>query len=198
MTTTTRPRYGLTLSAPGAEPLTTAEAKTHLRVGHANDDTYIDTLVKSARIQAENFLNRALITQVVVMTLDCFPAVIEVPRPPMDSTEPTITYLDENGDSQTLATSKIRLNRALEPAIITPAEGETWPNTQPVTGAVTVQVSAGYGGSGSDVPAPIIHAIKILVGHYYAHREPVVVGTSIAEMPQSAMDLLWPYRIVPT
>lgn len=198
--TATRPRYGLTTTiAPAAEPVTTAEAKAHLRVDHTDDDTYIGTLITAAREYAEALLNRTLIERTLLMTLDAFPQTIEVPMPPMQATEPTITYLDANGDSQTLASSKVRINRALEPAIITPADGETWPGTQDVTGAVTVLYSAGYGSAGSSVPSPIVHAIKLIVGEYYDNtRTETIIGTIITEIPVAAARLLWPYRIVPT
>ncbi len=50
-------------SAPAVEPLTVAEAKAHLRVDHTSDDSYIESLIKAARVTCENFQNRAYITQ---------------------------------------------------------------------------------------------------------------------------------------
>ena len=49
-------RYGLTvLSGPATEPVTTAEAKAHLRVEHGSDDTLIGSMwrtLKASRIEA--------------------------------------------------------------------------------------------------------------------------------------------------
>ena len=58
------------------EPVTTAEAKTHLRVTSATDDVYIATLVKACRQKAESELQRSLITQTWEKTLDEFPDAI--------------------------------------------------------------------------------------------------------------------------
>ena len=40
-------------TAPTSEPITTAEAKLHLRVTHSRDNDYIDALIKSARAVEE-------------------------------------------------------------------------------------------------------------------------------------------------
>ena len=76
--------YSLTCtSGPAAEPLTTAEAKAHLRVetDFTADDTLIDAMVTSARTYVEQYTGRQLITATWVLRMDAFPAVIEVPRP---------------------------------------------------------------------------------------------------------------------
>ena len=37
---------------------------------------------------------------------------------------------------------------------------------------------AGYGDAPPDVPAPIRHALKLLVAHWFEHREPVALGVA--------------------
>ena len=49
-------------TAPASEPLTTSEAKAHLKVSGSSEDAYIDSLVKASRTSIEKYLNRALIT----------------------------------------------------------------------------------------------------------------------------------------
>ena len=39
-------------------------------------------------------------------------------------------------------------------------------------------------------------AVLLIAGHLYAHREDVVVGASVAQLPSGAHSLLQPYRIL--
>jgi hypothetical protein len=51
---------------------------------------------------------------------------------------------------------------------------------------------------GSDTLAPDIRmAILLLVAHYYAHREGVIIGTISSELPLGVEMLLAPYVIHP-
>ena len=44
--------------------------------------------------------------------------------------------------------------------------------------------------------AGIKHAMLLLVGHWYANRESVVVGASVEKVPVAHEYLLYPYRIL--
>ena len=205
-------RYGLTVSVePAIEPVTTAEAKTHLRVETADDDAYIVLLIKTARQMGENRTQRALITQTFVLTLDAFPPnvifapelyfyssridpTIRLPRSPAQSIT-SITYVDDAGDTQTLDSSKYTLDTSSLVPRIVPAFGEVWPTTRPVINAVTITFVAGYGDAATDVPDPLIHAIKLIVGTYYDPVRANVSAINMSEIPQAANFLMGPYRV---
>ncbi|MDV2503086.1 MAG: head-tail connector protein [bacterium] len=189
-------------TAPTKEPITTDEAKAHLRVDITDDDTLIDSLVNAARLYAEGFTSRALITQTWDLFLDDFPAspgrlrqeAIIVPKAPLQSIT-TVKYLDTAGDQQTLAASKYRVDAKSHPGRITPAYGEVWPTTRGVINAVEVRFIAGYGDAETDVPQQIIQGMLMLIGHLYENREAVIVGTTASNVPQATEYLLWPYRL---
>lgn len=61
------------IMAPASEPITLDEAKLHLRVDHADDDTLITMLIGAARAAAESICRRAFITQQWCLYLDAFP-----------------------------------------------------------------------------------------------------------------------------
>src|SRR5262245_26780663 len=60
-------------SAPALEPVTLAEAKAHLRVDGAAEDTLIASLLLTARLHVETTHGLALITQGWRLTLDRWP-----------------------------------------------------------------------------------------------------------------------------
>ena len=198
-----RPKWNLKIvTEPTAEPITTAEAKAHLRVDIADDDTLIAALVKAARRWCEEATNRAFVTQTWDLRLDHFPgwgswrgpyadlASVEilVPISPLASVT-SITYVDTDGTSQTLATAKYTVDSASEPARIVPAYGESWPDTRDVPNAVTVRFVAGYGAA-TAVPERIKAAIKLMVASLYENREPVNIGNIVTPIEFTLSALL--------
>ena len=57
-------------SAASTDILTTAEAKTHLRVTHSAEDTYIGTLIKVATTYAEKYCGSAFVNTTYTMTME--------------------------------------------------------------------------------------------------------------------------------
>lgn len=175
------------------EPLTVEEARTHLRVTDDTEDEYIERLITTARTYCERETDRAFLTSTWRMTLDWFPAVIHVRKPPLISVT-SITYYDTTGTSQTLSASNYTVDATHEPGRITPAYGLTWPSTQSRVGAVTVNYTAGYGAAASAVPMPIKQAMLLLVGYWFNQRESAAQGAS-NEVPFAVNSLLAPYVI---
>lgn len=198
-------------AGPSSEPLTTAEAKAHLRVTDSSEDTYIDSLVAAARQHVEEVTRRALLTQTWEFSLDAFPLAplirtqwgafahvrqvpIIIPRPPLQSVT-QIEYVDVDGTTQTLSASRYRVDSKSEPGRLTAALDQYWPTVAPVTNAVTITYDAGVANA-ADIPDAIKHAIKLLVSHWYEHREAVDVGARhVTRVPEAADALLAPYRI---
>jgi len=184
-------------TAPAAEPISTADAKLHLRVDVSDDDDYIDALVSAARKRLEQEAGVALITQTLEMHLDAFPAdggAITVLRPPLQDVS-SITYIDSNGDEQTWSSDDYRVDTKSWPGRITPAYNEVYPTTREITGAVTITFLAGYGAAGSAVPQDLIHALKMLIGHWYENREDVITGTITSKVPKAFDWLIAPYKV---
>ena len=181
-------------TAPASEPVTTAEAKEHLRITHSEEDTYIDRLITMAREWAEAFTSRGFINQTWVLKLAYFPSVILLPRSPVSSIT-SIAYVDTAGSSQTLASSVYASDTNQEPGTIREAYGQSWPaiRSQSSPLPVTVTYVAGYGTAASSVPASIRQAILVLIGTSYEFREDLSDKPAI-HVPEAAERLLWPYR----
>lgn len=184
---------------PAAEPVSTDDAKLHLRVDIDDDDDLIDALVKAAREHVEIITRRALITQTWDYYLDEFPtgSVIEIPRPPLQSVT-HVKYTDKDGTESTFSSASYHVDTDGEPGRIVLKYGESWPgDTLQTSNPIVVRFVAGYGESGASVPEAIIQAIKLLVGHYYENREAVYGGRGQAMMLPSGVDaLLWGYRVL--
>ena len=173
---------------PAEEPITLVEAKAHLRVTCTDEDTYITTLIKVARIHAERFQRRSYITQTLELRMDRFPRyLIELPRPPSISLT-TINYIGSAGDTQTLDSSKYTTDFNSYKARVVPAFNEIWPTTRHVIDAVTIEYVAGYGAA-ADVPETIKQALLLLIGVWYENREPITEST-VTEIPFTVSALL--------
>lgn len=186
---------GLTLlTAPTAEPVTLAEAKLHCRVDSNDDDALITALIVAARQQAEDQTARALVTQKWRYDLDTFPAAeIDLPLPPLVSVE-SITYLDNDGVRQPLATSEYSVVINQTPGVGLPAYEKTWPSSRSTPGSVQISFTAGYGAADA-VPRAIKQWMLLQVGHWYATRESVNIGNIVNELPYVDA-LLDPYRVI--
>ncbi|ATA54578.1 hypothetical protein CKY39_16200 [Variovorax boronicumulans] len=57
------------------------EAKVHLRVIAASEDTLITSLIGSATLEAEHLMGRAVMPQKWLLTLDDFTPSVELRRP---------------------------------------------------------------------------------------------------------------------
>ncbi len=164
-------------------PVGLEEVKQHLRVdaSDAEEDGSILGLIEAATRQAEiETGDRQIVTATWDWTLDRFPAskVFLVPKPPLQSVT-SISYVDTNGDSQTLAASQYDVDTASLQGRIVEDPDVTWPSTK--TGqidAVTVRIVAGYGDANTDVPELIRLGIMNLVALWFCNREPVVAGSA--------------------
>lgn len=183
------------VTPPAEEPITLSEAKAYARIDFSDDDTLIAGFIVAARQQCETITRRALITQTWDLILGEFPErEIEIPLPPLQSVT-SITYLDDSGVSQTLATSVYKVDTANLPGRITLKSGQSWPSTYDESAAVTIRFVAGYGNAAA-VPDGIKSWLKLRTSTMYEHREESQVGTSIVTMPRDfTIGLLDPYRV---
>lgn len=182
------------ITAPAAEPVTLAEAKTHLRVEVDAEDDYITALIVAARQHVEQATGRRLITQSWRGYSDVLSGPIEL-TPNLQAVS-EIRYVDSDGDSQILGTGLYDVDTTGIVGSVRIAYDQTWPDSRGDTNGVQVDFTAGYGDAGTDVPEPIRHAMKLIIGNLYENREAVVVGTIAGELPQG-VDLLLNYYKVP-
>ena len=186
------------ITAPQAEPITLAEAKSHLRITSTDEDALIETWIKAAREYCEGYQNRAYITQTWEMALDSFPSerIMKIPLPPLQSVTP-IKYYDPQGTEKEFSSDDYEVDTYNQPGRISLGYGKSWPSEtlRPVNGVI-IEFKAGYGDTADTVPAKVKQAIKVLIGELYEHRE-VTDVKELKEVPFAVKALLGLERIVP-
>lgn len=198
--------YLVVETPPATAAVVTADVRAHLRVA-SSEDTTLAALVSVATEWVEAWLSRALIDRTYVYKVDSFPGQcawsdppvwfagneIALPRPPLSSVT-SVTYLDGNGDVQTLSSStEYEIDTGSLPGRVRLRYGASWPSTLHHPHAVTVTYVAGYGDAAAEVPAAIRQALMLLVGHLYENREattPIVIH----QVPYGVEALLASYR----
>lgn len=187
--------YSNVTTEPSGEPISLAEAKTHLRVDHDEENGMIQILIQAAREIAEKTTNRSLITQTRTIKLDYFPRCGEfkIPYGPIssDPDDFVITYYDENEVLQTLDSDDYWLDTTS--GIPRVRIKNSWPSTFDMPNAVIIEYVAGYGTS-SDVPKRIKQAMYLILGHLYENKEQVM-DTQMYELPFGADVLLNQYVV---
>ena len=143
----------------------------------------------------ERTLSLALVTESWSLYLDGWPrsGTIVLPIQPVQAVTAVRVY--DPDDSPTIVNSETYSVDVLsEPARLVLSAGAVQLSPARLLNAFEVAFTAGYGDEASDVPAPIRHALKLLVAHWFEHREPVVLGAAPQEVPATVAGLLLPYR----
>lgn len=174
------------VTPPSLEPLTVEELRDHLRIETADEDVRLAAIIQAARQWVESHTGRQLMPATWRLYLDVLCAPIVLPKPPLRSVS-SITYVDLDGATQTLAASEYQVIQPTGPwagpATIVPAYQVTWPIPRDQRRAVSVTFSAGY-----DVGScPLVEAVRWYAEYLY---EPVS-----DVLRQAAIAALQPYRV---
>ena len=193
---------------PTAEPVSIEQVKRHCRIDSNADDELLTGYLTAARVMAEGYLSRALLTQTLLWTMRPsselprdrlrLHGTLELPRAPVQSIL-SVTTLDEWGNATTISPASLPVtppavilgyvaDLTLEPAtlFIGPETVLSGGFSAYRTKLQHLQVSmvAGYGAA-DDVPSTVIQAIMMTTAFLYEHR-----GDSAATMPDAATWLL--------
>jgi uncharacterized phiE125 gp8 family phage protein len=191
---------GLTLvTPPTVEPVSLAEAKAHLRLDDSADDGLLAGYILAARRYAEGYIRGAIITQTwdakydhgwpIRWVRDYCKDRIELPLRPVQSVT-SVSYVDENGATQTLATNLYTTHLDRPVPCIDKAYNQSWPAVRDVTDAITVRFVAGY--LPEKVPDEIRTAILLHVESLYDSCDAEQKG----RCEQCRDSLLDPYRVL--
>ncbi len=173
------------------EALSLADAKAHLRVDYDAEDALISAYIAVSIQTVEQYCGITLLQKTLTARFDGFANPLILRRGPVVSVS-EVRYVDSIGVSKTVpqAAYSVSIDRAR--ARLAPASGVAWPAT--ISGMDVVEVDYQVGYVSGAIPMSILHAMKLLVGHYYENRTPVNIGNITTVLPFTISALLGPYK----
>jgi uncharacterized phiE125 gp8 family phage protein len=155
---------------PLIEPVSIVDVKNYTRVTKNTEDGLINTWIRSARINAENYQRHSYITQRWQLTLNRFPGDTEtlwLPRGPLQNLA-SISMTDSLGAITSFDITKFIVDT--DTSTIKLIEDEEWNEFDITLNNIKIIYSTGYGSSTSDVPAYVADAIYVYVAYRYENR----------------------------
>ena len=202
-------------TGPSVEPLALSDVKSYLRISGSGEDTLLGTMIETVRVFCEDFINRALITQTVTLTLDAtneiddplwdgtrtgpylnfYKDFISLPKAPIQSVTTVKTFADDD-TATTMSSTKYYVDISRDPGRVVLRTGETWPTALRVANAIEVVYVAGYGDAASDVPAPLKLGMMQHIAYLYDQRGDMKDYLQTRAMPPAVQNLYMPFRIL--
>lgn len=168
------------------------------QTGGELEDDLISELITASREYCEDITGLALATQTIELYLDDFPCSdrFDLPKPPLQSVTSvkyknsagTETTMTENTDY--LVDTDSTIGRIVLPYSV------SWPSFTPYpVNPIKIRYVAGYT-STNLIPKSIKQAMLLLIGHWYANREAVAIGSITSrEIEFSVSNLLAKKRV---
>lgn len=188
----------LRLTRPTEALVPLANLKKHLVVEHDEDNALIEALGTAAYEHLTGLDTPWQRVWLQERWRDYWP---DFSRRPLLRMAPVIglyrvTYINTAGTEMLIKPAACRIQREAAGVRVVFAEGYELPSdVAPRDDAVRIDYEAGYGPEPGDVPAPVAHAVRLLVGHWYRNREEVVVSQASAkELPMGVTALMAPFR----
>jgi len=209
-------------SAPAVEPITLADVKAHLRIDTSDEDLLLQSLIMTSRLHVEVALGLVLMTQTWSCFYDRWPqgqfapgvslqpagagftladprgdtlaaaVAITLPLSPVKSLDAIRVYADD-GTFVSVPSAGFNVDLVSRRPRVVRRFGTQLPEPGRRLNGIEIAITAGFGATPADVPAPIRQALLLLVAHWYEHRDPGEIGKPEARVPDVVSSLLAPY-----
>lgn len=184
-----------TLAGPAAEPVGLAEARDYLRIAATAEDGLVAHLIAAARSRIEEATGIAMITRSLRVTLDWWPRGtvdrrwLRLPARPAGALN-AVRVFDRHGAAQ-VVTERFTLPAGRQAKLLWTDGAFPWPGQR--LGGIEIDYDAGFGEAPEDVADSLRLAVKRLVAHAYAARDP---ETLAGALPVDVAGLIAPWRRV--
>lgn len=173
----------IVIEEPPAPPVTLAEVKAFLRIGHDDEDDLLGALIGAASEMCEQFTGRALLPRDLLETMAASPAWTRLGAAPVRAIA-GVEAMTLAGEGAALPADAYALD--------IDAAGDGWVRVLQAGGArhARVAYSAGMAAEAGGLPEALRHGIVRLVAHLYTLRD----GAG-DQSPPAAVTALWrPWR----
>ena len=179
---------------PTTPVLSAEEMLLHLRVDTTEESSFVERLLQAAESWVEEYTGRSLFTQTWLYTCASFSDQIRLPRAAPLQSVTHVKYYDLSNVLQTVSTSIYTVRTDSEIGSVDLVNTQSWPSSVGVRAdAVRITYVTGWDDA-ANVPAPLKHAIGLLVGHWFLNRE-AVGGSDLASLPLGVEALCAPWRV---
>ncbi len=185
------------LAPPGAEAITLAETKAHLRLDGTAEDELLAALIRAARAHLERETGLALIARSFRLYLDAWPEsrVIRIVKGPVQTIE-AVTVYDDAGVPVELDVTGAVLDGAARPArLLLPAQPAALPGPGRALNGIEIDFVAGFGEAGTDVPDTLKRAMLVHVAAMYELRGVLSPAEQPGAVPAGYDRLVAPFRM---
>ena len=171
--------------------ISVAEAKAHCEYMDNDRDSYFEDLIRAATDFVVRELEMSIMQRTLCVSYDEFTDEMELPYGPVSEVL-AVEYVDETGVMQPLDTSAYTADLGDRSSWIVRNSASSYPVPLSAVNAVRVNYVAGV----EEMPpswASLKHAIKLMVGHFFANREAVTSG-AVMEVPLHLKALVHNFR----
>ena len=174
----------------GVNVLSLVNAKLFLRVDSSDEDSLITSIIDVAVEHVQDYTGQILgeADDIEIWAEDW--ETLQIPIAPVRSIK-SIQYYDESNTLRTLATNLywMQEGESISPQIRFDLPLPDLYDER--THRIKIIADVGF----SSIPAPLVHAVRLLTSQYYDVRENFAVGTIVsAEMPNGIKALMNQYR----